>query len=487
MATETQTADATPDVVEPSELVSYARDAGRWLFLVDVLGVCGASLIAMALHRSLGLATDLTPRSSLSHDLLFVTYDVLLVLRLGMARQYETHLRFNAVDDLLVVMRSAFHAAAVAVFIALLTKGMFTGFTDYSRRYVAAAVIVPLLPLIAIRIEGRLLQKRAFRRGHFLARSLIIGEGHRATEFLEWLGRRPRSGLLPTHSSVSIETTPEQYERDLIAEVEQLRPQEIVLAFEHPLPELQHAIMRQAAFRGIAVKTLPGVFDTPDSTYLDSHGQPITTLVSTPRGRFAHKVKSVVDLFGAAVGLLLLSPVFIGIAVAIWLEDRGPIFYRQVRTGYRGRPFGFWKFHTMLVDGDAVLEAHLAANPDARVEWDRFQKLAADPRVTRIGALLRRTSLDELPQLFNVLIGDMSLVGPRPPIPPQVPDYGVEFVFSQVRPGMTGLWQVSGRNQIDFHGRVNLDVHYVENWSFWYDIRILLKTFAVVVRGSGAY
>jgi len=203
--------------------------------------------------------------------------------------------------------------------------------------------------------------------------------------------------------------------------------------------------------------------------------------------RFARRVKRAFDIVAATLGLVALSPALAFIGVLIALDGRGPILYRQERIGLYGSSFRFWKFRTMAVDADSRLAEYLEANPVARAEWEQFQKLRDDPRVTRIGRFLRSSSIDELPQLINVIFGEMSLVGPRPPMLDQGCDYGTRFVFSQVRPGITGLWQVSGRNEIDFDGRINLDVSYVENWSIWLDAKILLKTVGVVSRGSGAY
>jgi lipopolysaccharide/colanic/teichoic acid biosynthesis glycosyltransferase len=147
-----------------------------------------------------------------------------------------------------------------------------------------------------------------------------------------------------------------------------------------------------------------------------------------------------------------------------------------------------WKFRTMVENAEQLLEEHLAKNPQLREEWDNTHKLRQDPRVTRIGRILRRTSLDELPQIWNVLRGEMSLVGPRPVVSAEVEKYGESFDFYRaVRPGITGLWQVSGRSDTSYSERVALDVRYVRHWSVWLDIYLLARTFRVVFRGSGAY
>jgi Undecaprenyl-phosphate galactose phosphotransferase WbaP len=183
--------------------------------------------------------------------------------------------------------------------------------------------------------------------------------------------------------------------------------------------------------------------------------------------------------------VLLLAGV---IALFIKVESRGPVFYRQERVGHRGRRFVVWKFRTMVHDAEAILASHLARCPKLNDEWHRKHKLRCDPRVTRVGRLLRRTSLDELAQLWNVVKGEMSLVGPRPIVEEETKHYNGHLVdYLSVKPGLTGLWQVSGRNDLSYANRVALDVHYVRNWSVWLDLRILTRTLAAVVKGTGAY
>jgi UDP-galactose-lipid carrier transferase len=198
-------------------------------------------------------------------------------------------------------------------------------------------------------------------------------------------------------------------------------------------------------------------------------------------------LKSMIDRLGAAVALLLLAPVML--ALAFWVKrDGGPAFYAQIRIGQNGRSFRCWKFRSMHVNSKQLLEDILANDPAAREEYARDFKLKNDPRVTRIGHILRSTSLDELPQLYNVLIGDMSLVGPRPVTEPELKLYAESQVdYMAVKPGITGLWQVSGRNDISYAERVGLDSYYAHHWSLWLDLRILFKTVLVVLNRSGAY
>ncbi len=206
-------------------------------------------------------------------------------------------------------------------------------------------------------------------------------------------------------------------------------------------------------------------------------------------GEYTYPVtKRVLDVLAAAVGLILGAPLLLLVAGLIRLDTGGPVLYWQRRVGRGGRTFWMVKFRTMRVGAEGDLEPMLEGDPDARATWEQWQKLYQDPRLTRTGRWLRRTSLDELPQLWNVLKGEMSLVGPRPILPFQRAAYGQALAnYSQALPGMTGLWQVSGRNRLSFAERVALDRRYVQERSLRLDLWILLRTVAVVLRGSGAF
>jgi Undecaprenyl-phosphate galactose phosphotransferase WbaP len=199
-------------------------------------------------------------------------------------------------------------------------------------------------------------------------------------------------------------------------------------------------------------------------------------------------LKRSLDLISVVVGGMVILPMIGFIMLLIKLTSSGPIFYGQTRLGRGGKEFKAWKFRSMVKDADEQLKKYLAEHPELREEWERDHKLKNDPRVTWIGNILRRTSLDELPQLWNILKGEMSLVGPRPIVQEEVEKYGEKFsLYKKVRPGLSGLWQVSGRNDITYAERVALDCYYVRNWSVWLDIVILARTVRVVLLGKGAY
>lgn len=196
-------------------------------------------------------------------------------------------------------------------------------------------------------------------------------------------------------------------------------------------------------------------------------------------------LKTTIDLVLAALLLVFLLPVFVLIAVAIWVENPGPVIFRHTRLGRHGKPFQALKFRTMRPDSERMLREALARNETLRRQWQERRKLPEDPRVTVVGRFLRRASLDELPQLLNVLRGEMSLIGPRPIVAEEVQKYGGSYdLAAKVRPGLTGLWQVSGRNTLPYSERVALDLYYIRDWSIWLDLYVLIKTPAAVLNFS---
>lgn len=200
----------------------------------------------------------------------------------------------------------------------------------------------------------------------------------------------------------------------------------------------------------------------------------------------AQWIKRILDVTAAGMGLVFLAPFLALLAAAIRLDSSGPAFYWHPRIGQGGKTFKMLKFRTMHIDAHAVLWEHLLKDPVLVAEWEQYQKLKDDPRVTRVGRFMRRFSLDELPQLWNVFNGTMSLVGPRPLTLEQrslCKDYYLEYIT--VLPGITGLWQVSGGNEIPFKDRMAFDLKYMRDWSLWLDVWIFLKTFWVVLRGRG--
>ena len=214
----------------------------------------------------------------------------------------------------------------------------------------------------------------------------------------------------------------------------------------------------------------------------------MTTQIGRPEVVRDPLLSRALDLVVAVLALVFFAPLFVVLALLIRLSDGGPALYRQARLGQGGRLFYCLKLRTMVVDSDARLAALLSRDPVARREWERDHKLRDDPRITALGSFLRKSSLDELPQLFNVFRGEMSLVGPRPIVPAEIRRYGWRFEsYCRVRPGITGLWQVSGRNDVSYRRRVAMDTVYVQTKSFKLDVFLLLKTIPAVLMREGSY
>jgi UDP-galactose-lipid carrier transferase len=223
-----------------------------------------------------------------------------------------------------------------------------------------------------------------------------------------------------------------------------------------------------------------------DTLYFMSHAPMMLMFKNSLHHPVRRVIKSLFDRAGALAGIILLSPVAALVAIAV-ASDGGPVFFKHMRLGQNGRRFACFKFRSMAVNAEKVLAHTLATNSEAAAEWALTQKLRNDPRVTRVGRILRSTSIDELPQLFNVLIGDMSLVGPRPIVDAEVDRYGKDMEFYyRCKPGMTGLWQISGRSDTTYNQRVELDDWYVKNWSLWHDLAILMRTVPALLKREGA-
>jgi Undecaprenyl-phosphate galactose phosphotransferase WbaP len=325
--------------------------------------------------------------------------------------------------------------------------------------------------------------------------AVIVSTGTSGATVLETLNRWPEIGIRP----VALLSDEPQSE-DLSVPVQgdhELAPY-LAKTFDIPyailtMPSLSHA--RRANLLAQYSKFFDHIFVVPDPAGAPAlwttgrsgdglFGYGVRNVALRPGARF---LKRVLDVCGALLILIILAPLLITIAILIRMDAPGAVFYRQERMGRDGQIVTILKFRTMYEDADARLAEILENDPDRRREYERFHKLQDDPRVTRIGTYLRRYSLDELPQLWNVLRGDMSLVGPRAYMPSELPEMnGLARAVLQSPPGMTGLWQVSGRNHLSFADRVHLDVHYIQNWSLWLDLYLLVRTIPVVLSGEGA-
>jgi Undecaprenyl-phosphate galactose phosphotransferase WbaP len=338
---------------------------------------------------------------------------------------------------------------------------------------------------------GRGLARSLMRRAGVWQRpTLIVGNGPNANEAVAALNSEPALGFAVVEFIDAAQASTALTKK--LKQWAQVPGVQFVLALEHGQNDLREDLLRRLAhWKAEDVSVVPAMRGVPlfgtDMSYFFSHEVAMLKLRNNLRYWPARLLKRVFDVFAALVLLVLGALPLLYIALRI-RRDGGPAIFAHKRVGQTGKVFPCFKFRTMQVDAEERLRELLANDPAARAEWEREFKLRNDPRITPIGQFLRRTSLDELPQLFNVIRGEMSLVGPRPVIRAELARYGDDVdYFLMVRPGMTGLWQVSGRNDTGYDTRVYLDTWYVKNWSLWYDIAILFKTIRVVLNREGAY
>jgi exopolysaccharide biosynthesis polyprenyl glycosylphosphotransferase len=400
-------------------------------------------------------------------------------------RLYETH-RFTAAEE----FRRVFLALTVAM-MALVTFG-FWAHSTLSRGWILVTWGLALATtLVARRLwHGQIRRERAI--GRLTLRTVVVGANREAANLASAM-RAPGEGFEPVGFVRTSEETEPDLDLPVLGHIGELREiirrtgaECVFVASSAVSSEETKQVARIVRLEGLEVRvsaSLPVVFSSRLSA------QPVGGVMSLALRparltRSQRALKRAFDLVVAGAGLLITSPIWLLAALAIKLDSPGPVLYRQRRVGEGGRPFVMLKFRSMYVDAEERL-AEL--RPLSEADGPLF-KLRNDPRVTRVGRLLRRWSLDELPQLWNVIRGDMSLVGPRPPLPEEVAAYeDWHFARLEAPPGITGLWQVSGRSELSFEDYVRRDLFYIENWSLAYDLFIVLKTIPIVLSRRGAY
>ena len=388
------------------------------------------------------------------------------------------------------ILRTSVTVVACVSLLAFATK------TQLSRGTVALVSLSALLFLLAERVLARQVLHVARRRtGHGAHRMVLIGTLPEALEVYTAVTRSPAAGLIPVAIHLTdgyaaargIETpVPVYAARDLLALVREVGADTIaVCGSASAEPGELRRLAWQLEGTGIDLVVAPQLTDIagPRVHIRPIEGLPLLHVEEPTLSGPGWLVKNLLDRVAAGAGLLLLSPIMLMIAISIRISDPGPVFFRQPRVGHEGRTFRVWKFRTMYVDA----EERKATLEELNESDGMMFKMKEDPRIFSFGARLRATSMDELPQLINVLKGEMSLVGPRP-LPAEDGDYlGDVRRRLLVRPGMTGLWQVSGRSDLSWDEAVRLDLYYVDNWSLTYDLSILWRTIWVVFQRKGAY
>jgi exopolysaccharide biosynthesis polyprenyl glycosylphosphotransferase len=412
---------------------------------------------------------------------------LLFLFSLALSRAYERRFLFVGTDEYQRVLRAGTMLTAAVAIVS------YTFEIRLARGYVAVALPLATVTGIILRFVLRKALHRARRRGECLRRVIVAGHELAVVAITQQLRRERYHGLevvgccLPPGHDGRVGLPVYGTFDELASAVQAARADTVIVL---SCPELDGQTLRRLAWRLERDETdlivASSLIDVAGgrTTVRPVDGLPMLHVEHPNLSGPSRFLKAAMDRLGALALLVALSPVLVALAVAVAWTSPGPVLFRQVRVGKDGREFVMYKFRTMYLDAPARLAEIRHLNDYDGVLF----KMRDDPRVTRVGRLLRRFSLDELPQLVNVLLGHMSLVGPRPPLPEEVERYPSDMRRRlAVRPGLTGLWQVSGRSDLPFDEAVKLDLRYVENWSFSLDLVILLRTLAAVCRASGAY
>jgi len=371
---------------------------------------------------------------------------------------------------------------------------MYRGFW-FSRGVLLYSMILCSMLMIFSRFILSSVQRELYKRGIGVRRTLIVGAGeigqglankmitekeigYKAVAFLDddpqQQGKR-YNGIAVIDSTVNVKKKIREMNIDEVIVATSRLPQQKVLD-----------IITECESEGVEFKLVPGILEIIASRVSadDIGGVPLLSIKEIGLKGFNAALKRLTDVSISLLVLFLLSPILLIVIMAIEIESRGPIFFKQQRVGKVGKIFTLYKFRSMVPDAEKMFESVVAQKGGDIIRF----KAKDDPRITRVGRILRKLSIDEIPQLMNVLMGHMSLVGPRPPVPLEVERYtSWHKKRLRVRPGLTGLWQVSGRSELPFEDMVRLDIYYIENWSLWMDFRIILRTIPTVLFGSGAY
>jgi undecaprenyl-phosphate galactose phosphotransferase len=338
------------------------------------------------------------------------------------------------------------------------------------------------------------------RLGLWQKNVLILGDGETTRLVIEGIARNRIMGYQP----LGILKEEDEGQEEAIAGIpvlggigqlekwcQKLEVHDIIIALSNPAREKVIELLKKGEDLAETIRIIPPTLDLITvGVEVDNLG---TTLAISLKRNLDKKgnllLKTIFEYLICLLLIILTAPLMLFVALAIRLDSPGPIFFNQIRLGKGGRPFRLLKFRTMYLDADNILKAYLAAYPEIKKEWEKYKKIRGyDPRVTRVGKILRRLSLDELPQLINVLKGEMNLVGPRPYLREEIEGHGAFFkTILKFKPGLTGLWQISGRAELPLEKRLILDEYYLRNWSLWLDFMIMVRTLKAIITGQGAY
>lgn len=458
------------------------------LVLCDAIAVSLAFALAYVIRFKTRLGVFYEPPTSplrFYSSLVFWLVPLVLAIFAGY-RLYHWNRIFEGVDEYVRVVSAATMSTMQIVLISFLLDSKLV----VSRGWILISWIVLLFCALTMRFLFRRAVYLLRRSGHLGRRIIVVGSGPQTAELTERIRLTPETGLQVARVIDTQELTMGRNGassfsvlRRAVADTE---AEAVVVSAASVSQATLAAIVRDLTDLPADLQIIPGMYEvlTTGVQVREIRGLPLVTMNKNRITGFDLGLKWLLDYSVAATAVLALAPLLLTLAILVRATSPGPIFHRRRVIGQRGRRFDALKFRTMYVDGDAILERH----PELAAELARTGKLVDDPRITPVGRWMRRLSLDELPQLFNVLRGQMSLVGPRMITEPELRHFGPwrDNLFT-VKPGLTGLWQVSGRSDLGYEGRVRLDMHYIRTYSIWSDMEILLRTVPAVIKGAGAY
>ena len=421
-----------------------------------------------------------------------------LWMMVGLVPIWAVALHFTGASDFRSSLREAARRYFRAVLVGLglfLLLAFLIKLEFLARTFVLMFAALQLFGLVLGRYLLAVAVRWWRRRKTDAHRVVIVGTTDEAVSFARNVKRRaPMSVKILGFIGIPGEEAPDDEAKPRLGKLEGLEElldrlpvDEVVFATRGTQSSAFAAALQACDDRGVdVVLTLPPQFPNQakmEIANVSGFDLPMIGLRRTPTGELRLAAKRMIDIVGGLIGLLIAAPVMIATAIAIKVDSKGPVLFQQTRSGRNGRRFTMYKFRSMVVDAEEKKKALMHLNEMGGPVF----KIKRDPRITKIGALIRKTSVDELPQLFNIVKGDMSLVGPRPPLPSEVEDYEAwQRRRLSVKPGLTGLWQVSGRNQVDFDEWMQMDLEYIDNWSLWLDIKIIFKTVPAVLFHKGA-
>ena len=460
------------------------------VLIIGDMGALVSSLLVAFFIRSWMLVKVIPLFDPIVHGLGIYLESWIIIFLWPLAFAYEgvyPSIGISFWEELKSVYKGNFFAFIAVIILTFITKTTI----QFSRPVILFAFIMSILMLPLFRRIMRSLLKLS---GLWTRDIILVGNRDNVKQVMCNIRKHPDWGLHPI-GAVTVEGKGDLQGLPVLGPIDQLehidtKAHEVIVTMPGASPKELVSIVERATHLSPIIKVLPDLYGLA-SAGIRTHDLDGMLLLEI-EDRLAQKenriIKRIFDLACSIFGILVLLPLFLVVALLIKAESKGPVVFSHGRVGKGGREFRCYKFRTMVADAQKVLQDLLARDPQARAEWDRDFKLKNDPRITRIGSFLRRTSLDELPQLINVLKGEMSLVGPRPIVLEEVDRYGDKArYFFKVTPGITGLWQVSGRNDISYEERVLLDEYYAKNWSLWLDIEIIIRTFGAVFKKDGAY